>query len=83
MKYDASRPDRPWKEVARLPYAYTRNQLELKVPLRLLGIKDATNFAFDFKWCDHPRELADPISLATAGDTAPNRRFNYRYQFKQ
>ena len=34
---------------------------------------------FDFKWADNPGELVDPISICTHGDTAPNRRFNYRF----
>ena len=83
LKYDASHAVPQWKAVARLPYAYRGNKLELKIPFRLLGIRSANDFAFDFKWCDHPGDLVDPISLATAGDTAPNRRFNYRYIFRK
>ena len=35
-------------------------------------------FSFDFHWCDNPADLKDPISCASNGDSAPNRRFNYR-----
>ena len=35
-------------------------------------------FTFDFKWSDNAYELEDPISFCLHGDTAPNRRFNYR-----
>ncbi|MGL6196643.1 MAG: hypothetical protein ACRC2T_17665 [Thermoguttaceae bacterium] len=39
---------------------------------------------FDFKWSDNPTcdvsgAITDPISFCTSGDTAPNRRFNYRF----
>jgi hypothetical protein len=30
------------------------------------------------KGIDIPAEWDDPVSLCTDGDTAPNRRFNYR-----
>jgi len=39
--------------------------------------KDA--FTFDFKWSDNAGELTDPIAFCLNGDTAPNRRFNYRF----
>lgn len=37
------------------------------------------DITFDFKIVDNPGNFASAISLATAGDAAPNRRFNYRY----
>jgi hypothetical protein len=66
-----------WVEVAKLKYRYAGNALEIAVPRKLLGFKgDAVTF--DFHWCDNPTDLKDPISLCTSGDSAPNRRFNYR-----
>ena len=49
------------------------------------GLVGATGdkLALDFKWSDNPTELVDPISLCTAGDTAPNRRFNYRFLWER
>lgn len=70
-----------WVEVARLDYRYTGKALELAVPLKPLGLKGDA-FSFDFHWCDHPTDLKDPISLCTSGDSAPNRRFNYRLIWK-
>jgi hypothetical protein len=52
----------------------------LILPRKLLGLT-AMAFSFDFKWADNPPDLKDPISLCLAGDTAPNRRFNYRFIF--
>jgi len=73
MRYDGS----SWKEVADLAYRYEANRMELSIPRDLLGL-NGDKFTFDFKWSDNPAELKDPISFCTDGDTAPNRRFNYR-----
>ncbi len=77
MRYAPDDPDGPWAEVARLPYRYAGNALELAVPRRRLGLA-GNAFSFDFHWCDNPQSLDDPISLCINGDSAPNRRFNYR-----
>ncbi len=66
-----------WVEVARLDYRYSGNALELAVPRKLLGLAGEA-CTFDFHWCDNPEDLKDPISLCTSGDSAPNRRFNFR-----
>lgn len=80
MRYDARTA--VWVEVAKLPFRYAGNKLQLVVPRKLLGLKgDAVTF--DFKWADNPTDLKDPISLCTSGDTAPNRRFNYRFIWKK
>ena len=43
----------------------------------------ADSLSFDFKWADNPSGLTDIISLCTTGDTAPNRRFAYRFIWKK
>ena len=58
------------------------NAVELAVPCKRLGLKGEA-ISFDFHWCDNPTELKDPISLCTSGDSAPNRRFNYRCVWKR
>lgn len=78
----AGAPGGHWVEVARLRYRAAGHALELAVPRRLLGLQGDA-FAFDFKWADNPADLQDPISLCTSGDTAPNRRFNYRCIWKR
>ncbi len=77
MRYNDSEDAEQWTEVADLKYNASGNQLELSVPRKLLGLTD-DYFTLDFKWTDNPSDLKDPISLCTHGDTAPNRRFNYR-----
>ncbi len=81
MRYDAKAPGDHWVEIARLNYRYKANQLEVAVPKSLLKLKgNATSF--DFHWNDNAKDLINPISLATGGDSAPNRRFNYRCIWK-
>ena len=75
MRYDAEKKE--WAEVADIAMRYAENRIELTIPRHLLNLTE-DKFTFDFKWADNPAELADPISLCTDGDTAPNRRFNYR-----
>ncbi len=78
MRYNPNSPNDPWAEVAQLNYRYNGKRLEIAVPRKLLGLQD-DNFIFDFKWSDNPVNLKDPISFCISGDTAPNRRFNYRF----
>ena len=75
MHYDSEKKE--WAKVADVAMRYVGNLLELTVPRELLNLA-GEKFTFDFKWADNPAELADPISLCLNGDTAPNRRFNYR-----
>lgn len=75
MQYDSQKGE--WSYVADIAMRYADNRLELTIPRKLLNLAEA-KFTLDFKWTDNPAELKDPISLCTDGDTAPNRRFNYR-----
>ncbi len=71
-----------WIEAAVLTYAQKDKQMEICLPRKFLNLK-GTEFSFDFKWADNPTSLVDVISLCTEGDTAPNRRFNYRYIWRK
>ncbi|MCL2624967.1 MAG: hypothetical protein FWD31_14990 [Planctomycetaceae bacterium] len=66
-----------WKDSAEISYQVASNRLVVKVP-RSLGNWEGDEIRFDFKWSDNASDLNDPISLCVSGDTAPNRRFNYR-----
>jgi len=58
------------------------NRLHFLVPCKLLKLV-GKSFSFDFKWADNPTALDNIITVATTGDTAPNRRFNYRFIFEK
>ena len=70
--------DGKWVKAGEYRFAVEGNKLELAVPKSLLGVS-GKSITFDFKWADNTGELVNPISLCLHGDTAPNRRFNYRF----
>ncbi len=76
-RFDTGTAGGSWVEVSELPMAYSNNTLELAVPRQRIGVSGDAG-TFDFHWCDNPADLVDPISLCIHGDSAPNRRFNYR-----
>lgn len=67
-----------WKPVASVDTRIDGKDFYVSIPRRLIGAK-GKSVAFDFKWADNPADLKSPIGLALGGDTAPNRRFNYRF----
>ena len=77
MRHDKASPGSPWVEQARISYRYAGPALELSVPRKFLSL-NGDAFTIDFHWVDNPADLGDPISLCINGDSAPNRRFNYR-----
>lgn len=80
MRYDSK--SQSWVDPVEVQYACAGSALEVCVPRKVLGLAgDACSF--DFHWADHPAELKDAISLCTDGDSAPNRRFNYRFTWKK
>jgi hypothetical protein len=81
MRFSGRTPTGSWGEIGRLDYRYSGKAMEIAIPRKLLGLT-GNRFTFDFHWCDNPSELKDPISLCTNGDSAPNRRFNYRCIWK-
>lgn len=57
---------------------------ELAIPRRWLGLNSRSALSLDFKWADNPTAIdGDIITLVTTGDTAPNRRFNYRFLWQR
>jgi len=82
LKYDPNAPGDHWVEIAKVNYLYKGNKLEVAIPRRLLKLKSKA-FSFDYHWNDNAENLIDPISLSTSGDSAPNRRFNYRCIWRQ
>lgn len=80
MKWDTSSGQ--WKDLSPLTFAVESNKLVVKLP-RSVGGWEGDSIGFDFKWSDNPNGLNDPISFCTGGDTAPNRRFNYRFLWEK
>ncbi|MFY0651787.1 MAG: hypothetical protein JXQ96_07120 [Cyclobacteriaceae bacterium] len=65
-----------WKDLGELAYKYDGNELMLKVSKSLLGVE---KLQFDFHWADNIQQLNDITEFFNSGDSAPDRRFNYRF----
>ncbi len=61
-----------------ISYRYSGRKIEIKVPRTDIG-QNGVDVAFDFHWADNIRQHFDIIEFAVNGDSAPDRRFNYRY----
>ncbi|TSJ39369.1 hypothetical protein FO440_16610 [Mucilaginibacter corticis] len=80
-RYDVKAPGDHWVEVAKVNYRYKGNKLEVAIPRTLLKLQ-ANSLSFDYHWSDNAESLSDIISMSTTGDSAPNRRFNFRCAWK-
>ena len=67
-----------WESVGILDYRSVGNQLEIAVDRSLIAESGAT-VDFDFHWADNVGPLDDISAFFVNGDSAPNRRFNYRF----
>jgi len=74
--------DGAWVTVGEGRYTASGTTLEIAVPRALLGNDDKTP-AFDFHWADNIQGFGDVSELGLHGDSAPNRRWNYRYSPKK
>ena len=69
-----------WITEAKLSYKISGNKMEIAVPRILIGQQNKRKIAFDFHWADNIRQEDDINEFSLNGDSAPNRRFNYRYE---
>ncbi len=68
----------PWTETARARWAASGRRLEISLPRTLVDPGGEEPPSFDFHWADNIRRIAVE-EFGVNGDSAPNRRFNYRY----
>ena len=74
--------DGQWTAIGEVSYAVSGREMEIALPAKWVNA-DGRTAHFDFKWADNPADLSTPISLCLHGDTAPNRRFNYRFRWQK
>jgi len=67
-----------WRAAGTAAYRVNGNGMELAVPRALTGEIEGVP-AFDFHWADNIQGFSDVSELGVNGDSAPNRRWNYRY----
>ena len=68
-----------WQFLSTTSYRSAGNQLEIVLPVFLFGIHNSS-LTFNFHWVDNLQALNDLTSFFTDGDSAPERRFDYRYE---
>ena len=67
-----------WVHLADIPYRVSGGEMELSIPLARLNL-DPSDVTFDFHWMDNMQNLNDINDFFIYGDSAPERRFDYRY----
>ncbi|NLV46786.1 MAG: hypothetical protein GXY07_20090 [Candidatus Hydrogenedentes bacterium] len=70
--------DGGWQSIGHGQYRVNGNGMELVVSRALLRQEQDTP-SFDFHWADNIQGFSDVSELGVNGDSAPNRRWNYRY----
>jgi hypothetical protein len=68
-----------WETVGQAQYRVHGNGLEVSLRRDLVG-QAKTPPAFDFHWADSIQGFGDVSELGVNGDSAPNRRANYRFR---
>lgn len=60
-----------------IPFKVSGNKLMIAIPRSL--ISDKSKATFDFHWADNIKKIGDITQFFFDGDSAPDRRSNYRY----
>ena len=68
-----------WAHAADVPYAVNGNKMEIRIPRSALGLAGNPSISFDFHWADNIQHSDDIVEFSVNGDSAPNRRSDYRY----
>jgi hypothetical protein len=68
-----------WESAGEAACRVRGTEMELALPRARFGSGGAGLPSFDFKWADNCGEDADAAGFMLNGDTAPNCRFNYRF----
>jgi hypothetical protein len=70
-----------WRPHADVKYAVKGREMELSIPREVLGLS-GKQFVLDFKWADHAAVEGNALNFLDKGDSAPNARFKYRFNYK-
>jgi len=68
-----------WIKHSEATYQTKDNQMEIAIERGLVGLQ-SNPLRFDFHWADNMQNTDDITEFGINGDSAPNRRFNYRFQ---
>ncbi|MBN2842942.1 MAG: hypothetical protein JXM68_07620, partial [Sedimentisphaerales bacterium] len=67
-----------WHKTSDLSYRINGNKMEIMLPRKAIS-QTSDNISFDFHWSDNIQKENDIMEFSLSGDSAPNRRLNYRY----
>jgi hypothetical protein len=68
-----------WVDVnSNISYRASGKKMELRIPRSDIG-QSGSDVAFDFHWADNIQQNNNITEFFVSGDSAPNRRANYRY----
>lgn len=68
-----------WVQVSTASLRYNQHEVEISVPNTILK-ESPSNVQFDFHWADNVQKTDQINEFFINGDSAPDRRFNYRYK---
>ncbi len=68
-----------WDALGKASFRVKGNGMEIALPRALVNQKQNPP-AFDFHWADNIQNFGDISELGVNGDSAPNRRWNYRFE---
>jgi hypothetical protein len=71
--------DGSWATVAKANYRVSGNGMELSVPRAAIA-QNRAKPGLDFHWADNIQSLDEISEFGVNGDSAPNRRWNYRFE---
>ena len=67
-----------WETFSTASYAVNGNGMEVQLSRDAVAA-EGDSVEFDFHWADNIQGFTDVSELGVNGDSAPNRRWNYRY----
>jgi hypothetical protein len=68
-----------WEKITDVPAKWAGKDLVISVPRKYLTSAAQTSLDIEFKWADNLPENPDVMDFYSAGDTAPDGRFTYRF----
>ena len=73
------RTESGWQSVGQAEYILQGNEMQIMIPVRLVGLGDGQQIELEFKWADNYQGEDDLYSFYLNGDAAPYGRLNYTY----
>lgn len=72
-----------WNQKGEVDYNCNDRIIEIAVPLEMLGISNPNEFRIEFKWIDNAASNGDIQTCLTDGDSAPDGRYRYIYEYRK